>query len=167
MRNGVFEIRVVTPWPVVEFEFDGVRVSSESANPNPDALLCFWRPAVEMLEFAGPRCLYNCEPTTTAGMGARAVPEWREILDQLADDEWLWHAHPDANFRVPHVTHRREFAALPSVGRLAQVIAVVSNSGPSVKDRSKAVEERNVFASSKSVDLFGSIERRWRRPILT
>ncbi len=154
--SGQFEILVTTPWPVIEFEFGRVRVSSEIGSPNPDAVMSFWRPMQRMVDFPGPRCLYNCEPVTSAGMGPRAFVEWQPLLDRLAADEWLWHAHPDPQFRVPHITHVELVEMAPNENRIAKAIAVVSNAGLGVGQRSAALEERNAFVSARLVDLFGN-----------
>lgn len=158
MSADRLHVKVITPWPPFKFESDRCLMSTEADMAQSDALLCVFHPAPELLSFPGRRAFYNCEPMSTRDLGVRALQETKAVVENLTSDEWLWHGHTDVSLRVPHVTHRSLTSAGSNGQRMARVIAVVSNSGPSVALRSQTVHERNAFASARSVDLYGSVK---------
>jgi hypothetical protein len=165
--DATFRVLVITPWPPFEHTWGPVQLRSDLAGVRPDALLSIFHPEPELLRFDGPRFLYNCEPVMTPGMGVRLTREGREVVDRLAENEWLWHAHPNPALRVPHVTHRTADVVSPCETRACKAVAVVSNSGWSHARPSPAQRERNAFATAPRVDLFGApgtwkhFRRRW------
>jgi hypothetical protein len=156
-----FLVHVTTPWPPFNYKFGPIQLASDSRIGLSDALLCVWRPMPLLQGFSGPKCLYNCEPVTNGAMGARDMAPWIDLLDTLGPDGWLYHAHPEAALRVPHVTHRRAIQVLKSDNRQRRVVAVISNCGGKPRQRWDALVERNTFGTANYVDLYGN-PRNWR-----
>jgi hypothetical protein len=153
-------IRVESPW-FGEMRFDDILMSSHLPVEETDALLCDWAPSEEvLLGFPRRKAWYNCEPephfVKCQGGG------WPAIRAKLQPHEFLHHKHPDARYRVPHITHLGAVTVDRRTGRHDRAVAVVSNFGGSPRIRFQDAVIRNRFILQPTVDLFGR-RSAWRK----
>ncbi len=153
-----FKVRVITPWPL-EMKVGNVWFSGEHSPDAADALLCNWAPSPELFTFSRRKAWYCCEPKCQfRGLGGGA---WPGIKERLAPEEFLFHNHPDAKYRVPHVTHYENLRIVDEGKRLRRAIAIVSNHGGNPWRRHRHLTYRNRFISHPLVDLYG--RSGWKR----
>lgn len=152
----MFKILTRVVWPSQPINVGDICFSQDFSWAEADAFVAIRKPHPDLLTFPGPKAWYCCEARKHAALFA--APEWRSITAQLKPEETLYHAHPNPDYRVPHVTHRPPLTAIPYSGtapRLPKAVAVVSNSGGSPKQRSREMTLRNTFATHPTVDLYG------------
>ena len=94
-----FRIRLVSACRRTELCVGDYHFSVEFAPEDANALLCEWAPDVELLSFSGPKAWYCCEATSASLF---KKPDWKSFREQIRPEEFLFHAHPDVRFRVPH-----------------------------------------------------------------
>lgn len=147
----VCKVRLLSPWhqemQVGKFHFS-VSFSAEEA----DALLCEWAPYEELFSFPGPKAWYCCEATNS---GLFRTRQWQAYLKPLKSSEFLYHAHPNIRYRVPHITHVTTLSMNCNKRRLNKAVAIVSNTGGAPWRRSKDMSLRVKFATHPDVDLYG------------
>ena len=116
-------------------------------------MLCEWEPTADLLEFAGPKAWYCCEPSDSWNYQR---DDWRAITSLLATDEVFNHWQAAPACRVPHVTHAGPIEVIRNPDRIARAVTIVSNAGPSHRESaSAAMKLRTRFCTYKGVDLFG------------
>jgi hypothetical protein len=143
---------VVSPW-FGELETDSAFFSAKIPAEGADALLCEWAPSEELFAFPRRKAWYCCEPAVQFdGLGGGRWPSIRRRLDP---SEFLCHDHPDARFRVPHITHFEELNVDTRAARKEGVIAVISNHGGNPRRRHPGLVYRNRFATHPDVALYG------------
>lgn len=152
------QVRVISPW-LQELEtpeaFFSVKVSTQTA----DALLCDWNPDPELFTFPRRKAWYCCEPRDQfreLGGG-----KWPSTRSRMAPGDFLYHGSPDAQLRVPHITHIENPTVNWNTDRQERVVAVVSNHGGPPWKRHRGVSYRNRFATNSRVDLYG--RKGWMR----
>jgi hypothetical protein len=155
------QIRVISPW-FGELETEDAFFSVNLPTEKADALLCDWAPSDELITFPRRKAWYCCEPECQFfGLGGGS---WPHIRDKLAPHEFLYHNHPDPQYRVPHVTHFEPLEMNADGTRLHRAIAIVSNHGGNPLMRHRDITYRNDFITHPQVELFGrSGWKRYRR----
>ena len=153
-----FKIRLISLWhtdlKVADFHYS-TSYSLEEA----DALLSEWAPSEELLRFSRPKAWYCCEATSNS---AFRQPGWKFFRETLPPAEFLYHAHPDLRYRVPHVTHfSYDYPMADRADRLSKAIAVVSNTGGPPWRRKRDMDLRLKFITHSQVDLYGRSQA-WR-----
>ncbi len=158
-------IRWITPWGPAEVETDRAFFSTEAPEEDAAALVCQWEPTDDLLTFSGPSAWYSCEPRTNPRIGVLSHPTHRRFAELLRPEQMLHHAHPDARYRVPHVTHDSSRTASHGGPREPKAVAVVSNFGGPIHNRGPGILLRNAFITAPGVALFGRRDKwRWYRP---
>jgi hypothetical protein len=151
-RSEKFRIRVVSRWPRC-LETETAVLASEIPAEQADALLCEWEPSEELLTFPRRKAWYCCEPACQFNHLRGGA--WPRLRDQLGPHEFLYHAHPDPQFRVPHATHFEPLQVNTNRVRRDRAIAVVSNHGGAPWRRHGGLSYRNRFITDRRVDLYG------------
>jgi hypothetical protein len=158
-------IRWITPWGPAELETERALFSTEAPEEDAAALVCEWEPTDDLLTFSGPSAWYSCEPRTNPRIGILAHPTHRRFNESLHPEQKLHHAHPDARYRVPHVTHDSSHTPAYEGPREPKPVAVVSNFGGRIGNRGPGIRLRNAFIVARGVALFGCRDKwRWYRP---
>jgi len=152
---SAFKIRHLAPWLKRDIVLDDLHFSGAFTIEEADALLCEWAPLPELLTFPRRKAWCCLEATSYAPF---KTPEWRRYREALAPDEFLYHAHPDPNCRVPpftHVSSRKGLEVFLRRKRSERAVAVVSNVAgpPSARGADAALRIR--YVTHPSVDLFG------------
>jgi hypothetical protein len=159
------KVRVVSPW-FGSLETAEASFSNAYPSDSADALLCDWSPSDELFSFSRRKAWYCCEPW--AQFKDLHNGTWPSLRSRLEPNEFLWHGHSDARYRVPHVTHFEELAVQSSSERIRRAVAVVSNFGGGPWRRNPDMSYRNRFIVSPLVDLFGrSGWMEYRRTVLS
>ncbi len=145
-------IRVVSPW-FIELTTTKALFSRDIPPEEADALLSDWTPSRELLSFPRRKAWYCCEPQCHYRFSNDR--DTTAVKKALTSNEFLWHAHPDKTFRIPHITHFSNLEVINKTERRNAVIAVVSNFGGSPGIRHPQLKYRNLFATHPRVDLYG------------
>lgn len=169
LRPATFRIKLITPCRRTRIEVGRFHFDTELGVDDADAVLCEWSPDATLLETEKPTAWYCCEPTSS---NLFAKESWQLFRKQLAPHQFLYHAHPNSAFRVPHITfdddplhpdylgldnllkRLHSIGGVPSGDRKRKAVAVVSNSGSGIA--TKAMELRRTFVVAPQVELFGS-----------
>lgn len=148
------KIRLISPWHT-EINAGDFQFSTSFAPEETGALLCEWSPHQELLSFQRRKAWYCCEATSR---GLPQTPEWQAFRKSLKPSEFLYHAHPDLRYRVPHITHVTTHLVNCSDQRLDRAVAIISNAGGSPWTRGRDLSLRARFATHPDVDLYGQNE---------
>ena len=146
------KVRLISPW-TDRVETETAIFSKHISSGEADALLCEWAPDPELLTFKKRKAWYCCEPTCQFIQIEEGC--WPEIRKGLNPSEFLYHSHPDPQFRVPHITHFQPLMMNTNPDRKPRGIAIVSNHGGSPRTRHPGIAYRNQFITHPSIDLFG------------
>ena len=161
MANWRLQVRLKSPW-TDRVETELAVFSHDIPVEQADALLCEWAPDDELFSFPRRKAWYCCEPACqfrALGNGA-----WPELRSRLGPQEFLWHAHPDSRFRVPHITHFEPLVMNRSLTRKQKAVAIVSNHGGNPLRAHADIRYRNRLITSPLVDLYGRAQWRKYRP---
>lgn len=155
------QVRLISPW-TTRVETESAVFSTEISTEQADALLCEWAPSPELFTFPRRKAWYCCEPACQ--FNALGNGTWPAIKRRLAPHEFLWHGHPDPQFRVPHITHFQPLEMNPNPDRIPKAVAIVSNHGGNPWTCHPDIRYRNRLITLPQVDLYGrSGWRRYRR----
>lgn len=145
-------VRLISPWSR-RIETDEAIFDCELTAEKADALLCEWAPSDELFTFPRRKAWYCCEPQCQFQRldGGR----WPKLKKKLSEAEFLYHAHPDSRYRVPHMTHYESLRMNHKKDRKTRAIAIVSNHGGSPLFRHRDIAYRNALITDPRVDLFG------------
>ena len=151
-RMAKLKVRLASPWDACVHTERAI-LNREFSVAEADALLSIWSPCDELLAFPRRKAWYCCEPSCQFRVieGGR----WATLRARLDRSEFLHHAHPEARFRVPHVTHFEPLSMNVAGNRRARAIAIVSNHGGSPLTRHRDLSFRNHMVTGDGVDLFG------------
>ena len=159
------QVRLLSPWHR-ELETDTAVFSTFIETDQADALLCEWEPNHELFSFPRRKAWYCCEPTCQFEQIQDGT--WPTIRARLDPSEFLFHAHDDLKYRVPHITHFDPIEMNRSSDRKQHCIAIVSNHGGSPRRRHPQIAYRNRFITHLGVDLFGRSQwKSYRRSVLS
>ncbi len=152
MSARKLHVRLISPWSS-RIETDEAIFDCELAAENADALLCEWAPSDELFTFPRRKAWYCCEPQCQFQRldGGR----WPKLKKKLSEAEFLYHAHPDSRYCVPHMTHYESLMMNHNLDRKTRAIAIVSNHGGSPFFRHRDIAYRNSLITYPQVDLFG------------
>ena len=165
ISSSKLQVRLISSW-TKEIETETSVFSSRIPTEEADALLCEWAPSNELFTFPRRKAWYCCEPACQFEQIERG--RWPEIRSRLQPSEFLFHAHPDPEHRVPHITHFASLEMNRSTNRMARAIAIVSNHGGSPRHRHPQIAYRNRLITNSRVDLFGrSSWTRYRRGLFS
>lgn len=157
--SSVFKIRLISPW-MEDLRVGDALFSRHIPAEEADALLCDWAPSPELFTFPRRKAWYNCEPRRH--FGTLEGGTWPAIRRRLKPEEFLYHAHADPRYRVPHITHHGPLTMNRNLNRLDRAVAVVSGYGGSPRQRDADIRFRNRFILNPLVDLYGRSEG-WRK----
>ena len=146
------KVRLISPFQKYH-ETDTAIFSNAIPTEKADALLCEWSPHDELFSFPRRKAWYCCEPACQfphIGDGT-----WAKSRNRLQPSEFLFHAHDDERYRVPHITHFQPLQMNIGSDRNDRAIAIVSNHGGSPRKRHAEIAYRNRFITHSGVDLFG------------
>ncbi len=146
------QVRLVSPWQKY-CETSTAVFSSSIPIEKADALLCEWAPDEELFSFPRRKAWYCCEPACQ--FQHMQGGSWPELRSRLNPAEFLFHAHTDTRYRVPHITHFQPLEMNGNVDRQDRAVAIVSNHGGSPRMRHPQIAYRNRFITHPEVDLFG------------
>lgn len=152
-----FKIKLISPW-AGDLSTGDIHLSPSYTTAEANALLCDWAPHEVLLSFPGPKAWYCCEATSNSLF---KTPAWRSYLRALKPVEFLYHAHPDPYYRVPHNTHYgsdEEVGVNRNRSRRRHAVAIVTNSGGPPWRRRRDISLRVKYILHPSVDLYGRRE---------
>jgi hypothetical protein len=161
------QVRLLSPWRKFA-ETSTAVFSADTPADKADALLCEWAPSDELFTFPRRKAWYCCEPACQ--FDAIDGGRWPALRTRLAPGEFLYHGHPDARFRVPHITHFEPLTMNDRRNRQHRAVAIVSNHGGRPWRRHPQIAYRNRLITLPDVDLFGRSgwkhyqARWWNRP---
>ena len=150
-----FRIRHLSPWEIPHIILDDLHFSAAFTAEEANALLCNWQPVEELLLFPGPKAWFCVEASSYEPFYS---PEMLQFREKLAPWEFLYHAHPDPKYRVPHPTHisTTEGLNVRRTGeRIDRAVAIVSNVTGSQSAGNAESSLRVRYITNPLVDLFG------------
>lgn len=133
--------------------------STAFAAAEADALLCEWDVSDELFTFPGAAAWYTAEPRENPHFGVQMRSYWMDAITRARPGQLLYPAHPDQQYRVPHVTHGlvdgRPARSYYDGPRRPKAAAVIGNAGGQRSDWWPEIELRNRFVSDRGVDVYG------------
>jgi hypothetical protein len=159
MRAPTFRIRMISACRRTEMQVGHYHFSTSYSPEEADALLCEWAPDEELFSFDGPRAWYCCEATGNVNFEREL---WKKSMRSLDPSEFLWHANPDPESRVPHITLEDDIQVELSANPIERAVAIVSNAGGPPLRRHGIMALRTRLVTHPRVDLYG-LDVAWRR----
>jgi hypothetical protein len=146
-------VKLYSPWHTEDLLCGNVCFSPNVALQEADAALWEYQPDEAMLEYSGPKAWLSWEPQWH---GMYRKPLVRKLRKVLKPSEWLHYAHPQAEYRVPHITQCGTPAGFyGGVDRVEAAVAIVSNGGGRCWFLRPGLRLRNRFVTHPMVRLHG------------
>jgi hypothetical protein len=139
-----------------DYTIDDVTYSSKIPLDKADALVAFYDPTQELLEFKGPKIWYTSEPSWHYHFNRH--PIGKKLKATLNETEHLFYNNKNPKYRIPHYTYRSPLT-FPRVSEVRpRALACVTNFGGRAWFLNNQIKIRNKMILSPEVDLYGSIK---------
>lgn len=161
--DGQFRILLKYPWgQLTERYDDGTIVSTDLSLASANALLCWWEPTNDLMDFTGIKAWACEEPFETVG-SVRNSLDWTRVTNTLSKDEQFHHYQNTDSLQIYSVIYLESLSLQVRRGEVRQkgAVSVISNTGR-LGRRGFDERLRLRFAMAPGVDLYGSISA-WNR----
>lgn len=141
---------------------DEILVSTEFSLTQAHAVLCWWAPTEDLIQFNGLKG-WVCEEPFEAPGSVRYTPSWIKLTANLRDEERFHHYQKDEALRTFPVIHLTGSSMEVSRNQRRKQVAVsvISNTGLPWR-RGADMRLRLRFAIAPGVELYGS-QSAWKR----
>ena len=141
-----------------EYTIDNITYSSEISLDEADALVAFYDPTQELIDFKGPKIWYTIEPSWHYHFNRH--PIGKKLISLLDNTEHLYYKNECSDYRIPHTTYRAPLTLSRVSDVKNRALACVSNFGGKAWFINNKIKLRNRMILSPEVDLYGSV-RSW------
>jgi hypothetical protein len=157
------KVKLISPWHSEPLTFGDVCFDPNVPLEQADAALWQDFPDETILTYQGPKAWLSGEPQWHSQYRSKLVRTAKAVL---REGEWLHYAHPNPEFRVPHMTNCGSTRFYDMLVRLNEAVAVVSNTGGRIWFLRPGLRFRNHFVTHPLVRLHGRLSswsqfRKW------
>jgi Glycosyltransferase family 10 (fucosyltransferase) C-term len=145
-------VKLFSPWHTCDLVFGKVVFSPSARLDEADASLWEYWPDESILSYTGIKAWYSWEPRWHSMYRTRLIRQVRSIL---RESEWLHYAHPNPEYRVPHITSCGLTSFCETTHRLRAAVAIVSYYGGRIWFFRPGFRLRNRFITHPLVQLYG------------